>query len=180
MIFCQVSWKIKKKFIYEAFESCNTFLMSFDLWMSRGMDTFVLIVHFLNHSYKFGHVTIGLFEIANAFGTRSWPYKLMRCYEHIASMLRFLHMWRMKVEILKYDLYPYFCYFMSSFEVDNTIYKELLGHVMFKCCQYAIDDTKVCVGLTLIFIKTCKFVFQKTIAWPIKTRKGAKSGKKHA
>jgi len=86
----------------------------------------------------------------------------------------------MKVEILKHDLYPYFCYFMSSFKVDNTIYKELLGHVMFKCCQYAIDDTKVCVGLTLISIKKCKFVFQKTIAWPIKTRKGAKSGKKHA
>jgi hypothetical protein len=54
--------------------------MSFDLWMSRGMDIFVLIVHFLNHNYKFGHVTIGLFEIANTFGTRSWPYKLMRCY----------------------------------------------------------------------------------------------------
>jgi hypothetical protein len=27
------------------------------------------------------------------------------------------------------------------------------GHAMSKCCQYAIDDTKVCVGLTIISIK---------------------------
>ncbi len=26
------------------------------------------------------------------------------------------------------------------------------GHVMSKCCQYAIDESKVCVGLPLISI----------------------------
>jgi hypothetical protein len=35
--------KTKKKFIYEALEACDTFTLSFDLWMSRGgVDTFVL------------------------------------------------------------------------------------------------------------------------------------------
>jgi hypothetical protein len=46
-------------------------MMSFDLWMSRrGIDNFVLIVHFLNHNWEPCHVTIGLFEIAisNTYG----------------------------------------------------------------------------------------------------------------
>jgi hypothetical protein len=27
------------------------------------------------------------------------------------------------------------------------------GHAMFKCCQYVIDDFKICVGLPFISIK---------------------------
>jgi hypothetical protein len=38
--------KTNKKFIFEAFEACDICTVSFDLWMARGMDTFVLIVHF--------------------------------------------------------------------------------------------------------------------------------------
>jgi hypothetical protein len=55
--------KNKKKFIFKPLESCDICTFSFDLWMSRKrMDTFVLIIHFLNHNWEFGHVTIGLFE----------------------------------------------------------------------------------------------------------------------
>ncbi len=32
------------------------------------------------------------------------------------------------------------------------------GHVMSKCCQYAIDDSKVCVGLPSILIKEAQLV----------------------
>ncbi len=55
----------------QSLESCDTCMMSFDLWMSRrGIDNFVLIVHFLNHNWEPCHVTIGLFEIAisNTYG----------------------------------------------------------------------------------------------------------------
>jgi hypothetical protein len=56
--------KTKKKFIFEVFEACDTYTVSFDLWMSRGgVDTFVLIVHFLNHNWELVHVIIGSFEI---------------------------------------------------------------------------------------------------------------------
>ncbi len=37
--------------------------MNCDLWMSRGVDIFELIVHFFNHNLEPGHTTIGLFEI---------------------------------------------------------------------------------------------------------------------
>jgi hypothetical protein len=33
-----------------------------------GVDTFVLIVHFLNHNWELGHVTIGLFQTVKTFG----------------------------------------------------------------------------------------------------------------
>jgi hypothetical protein len=32
------------------------------------------------------------------------------------------------------------------------------GHAMSKCCQYAIDDSKVCVGLIFIFIKEAQSI----------------------
>jgi hypothetical protein len=46
-------------------------MMNFDLWMlRRGVDNFVLIVHFLNHNWEPCHVTIRLFEItiSNTYG----------------------------------------------------------------------------------------------------------------
>jgi len=56
--------KTKKKFIFKAFEACDTCMMSFDLWMSKRVDIFVLIVHFLNHNGELGYVIIGLFKTA--------------------------------------------------------------------------------------------------------------------
>ncbi len=67
-ILLKLAKKTKKKFIYEAFEACDTCMVSFDLWMSRGVDTFVLIVHFLNHNWEHGHVTIDLFKTIETSG----------------------------------------------------------------------------------------------------------------
>ncbi len=56
----------KEKFTSSTFESCNMCIVFFDLWMSRGgVDTFVLIIHFLNDKWKLYHVTIGFFETEN-------------------------------------------------------------------------------------------------------------------
>jgi hypothetical protein len=46
------------------------------------------------------------------------------------------------------------------------------GHAMSKCCQFAIDDTKVCVGLVLISIKLAQSILQKTIISTPKNGKG--------
>jgi hypothetical protein len=68
-ILLRLGEKTKKKFISKVLEACDTCMMSLDLWMSRGgMDTFVWIVHFLNHNWGLGHVIIGLFEITKIFG----------------------------------------------------------------------------------------------------------------
>jgi hypothetical protein len=63
-ILLKITKKTKEKYISSTFESCNTCTISFDLWMSiTGVDTFVLIVQFLNDKWEPCHVTIGLFEI---------------------------------------------------------------------------------------------------------------------
>jgi hypothetical protein len=63
-ILSRLAEKTKKKIISEAFEACDICMVSFDLWMSRGgVDTFVLIVHFLNHNWELGHVIIGFFGL---------------------------------------------------------------------------------------------------------------------
>ncbi len=45
------------------FESCNSCIVSFELWMFRTrLNTFVSIVHFLNDNWEPCYVTIGFFE----------------------------------------------------------------------------------------------------------------------
>jgi hypothetical protein len=42
----------------------TTLITSFDLWMSKGgMDTFSLVINYLNEYWMPQHVTIGLFEV---------------------------------------------------------------------------------------------------------------------
>jgi len=46
-----------------------TLSTSFDLWMSRGgVDTFALVINYLNESWMPQHVTIGLFEVHEIIG----------------------------------------------------------------------------------------------------------------
>jgi hypothetical protein len=67
MIFCLgLRSEKKEKFTSSTFESCNICTVFLDLWMSRGgVDTFVLIIHFLNDNWELCHVTKGFFETAN-------------------------------------------------------------------------------------------------------------------
>jgi len=43
-------------------------MVSFDLWMSRGVDIFVLIIHLLDHNWESSHVIISLFETTKTSG----------------------------------------------------------------------------------------------------------------
>jgi hypothetical protein len=61
--------KMKEKYLSSALDSCNTCMVSFDLWMFRArVDTFVFIVHFLDDKWEPCHVTIGFFEIVKISG----------------------------------------------------------------------------------------------------------------
>jgi hypothetical protein len=57
---------IKDKYVYWSFESCHSSIVSFHLWMYKAkVDTFVMIVHFLNDQWEPCHITIRFFEITN-------------------------------------------------------------------------------------------------------------------
>jgi hypothetical protein len=46
-----------------------TIFTSFNLWMSRGgVDTFAIVIIFLNEFWTFMHVTVGLFEVNETNG----------------------------------------------------------------------------------------------------------------
>jgi hypothetical protein len=46
--------------LFPTFDSCRTCMVSFDLLISKGgVDTFVLITHFLNDTWESYHVTSG-------------------------------------------------------------------------------------------------------------------------
>jgi hypothetical protein len=46
------------------------------------------------------------------------------------------------------------------------------GNVMFKVCQYVINDSKVSKSLMLVSVKDAQVVLQKTITWTKKSMKG--------
>jgi len=62
----------------------TTLSTSFDLWMSRGsVDTFALVINYLNESWMPQHVTIGLFEVHETIGLL-W---LVKCVHYLKSMI---------------------------------------------------------------------------------------------
>jgi hypothetical protein len=87
--------------------------------MSKGVDTFELIVHFLNHNLEPSHITIGLFETINksraAMATQ--VNEVLPTYGLNAKNL----------EYVRYDHYLNLCCFLQGIKVDNTIHRELLG-----------------------------------------------------
>jgi hypothetical protein len=133
-------------------------MVSFDLWMSRGVDTFVLITHLSNHNWEFGHVTISLFETIET----SKASMAIQVNEMLVA-------YGFNIKILAYakDEGNNLC--TMTIVLSSIIYCKVLGlttpfigsywgHAMFKCCKYAIDNIKVYIGLTSISIKNlfCK------------------------
>ncbi len=53
------------------------------------------------------------------------------------------------------------------------------GHERFKCCQHAIDDSKICGGLTTISIKETQIILQKLSLGPKRMGRGDKIGTMH-
>ncbi len=93
----KITKKTKEKDISSTLESWNTCMVSFDLWMSRaGVDTFVLIMHFLNDKWEPCHVTIGSFEKGETSRGMPWFCKSMKSLQNMGSMFGLLHMSKMR------------------------------------------------------------------------------------
>jgi hypothetical protein len=88
---------MKEKYISSALNSCNTCMVSFDLWMFRTrVDTFVLILHFLDDKWDPCHVTIGFFEIVENFEKMPWLCNSMKSLQNTGLMFRLLRMLKKK------------------------------------------------------------------------------------
>jgi hypothetical protein len=78
----------KNKYVFWSLESCHSCIVSFDVWMSKAkVDTFVMIVHFVNAQWEPCHITVGFFEIVDT--TRNAMFcKLMTSLENKDSLPR--------------------------------------------------------------------------------------------
>lgn len=129
--------------------------------MSKGMDTLVPILHFLNHRWELSHVTINLFKTLNTF----WTTMALQVNEVLTT-------YGLNVKIIAYvkDECNYFSTmiitlaFIVLFEVlglTTPFIGNCWGHTIFKCCQYVINDTIICVVKLSISIKIYQSILQK-------------------
>jgi hypothetical protein len=53
----------------------------------------------------------------------------------------------------------------SPLQLTSPFLGSCYGHAMSKACQYAFDDSKVCVGFLEISLKNVQTSLHKTITW---------------
>jgi hypothetical protein len=120
--------------------------------MSReGIDTFILIVHFLNDKWEPCHVIVRFFETINTSGNAMAIQMNNVFAKHGLNILAYVKDQRNNLATMTFALT-----LVVSCEVlglSTFFVGSYWGHAMFKCCQYVIDDSKVCVGLLYISIK---------------------------
>lgn len=128
-------------------------MVSFDLWILRGVDIFVLIIHLLDHDWESGHVIIDLFEIIKTSGTAMaiQMNEVLATYGFNLKILEYV-----KDEGNNLSTMTIALIFIVSCKVlglTTPFIRSYWGHVMSKCYHYAIDNIKVSTILTLISIK---------------------------
>jgi hypothetical protein len=116
--------------------------------MSRvGVDTFVMIVHFLNVQWEPCHITIGFFEILDI--TQS----AMALQVNDVLVKHWFITWviaYVKDEGGNLSTTTIVLTSMVSYQalgLTTPFVGACWGQAMSKCCQYAIDDNKVFLGL---------------------------------
>jgi len=110
-------------------------MVSFDLWMSRGrVDTFVLIIHFLNHNWGPSHVVIDLFETTKIYGVAMaiQVNEVLVTYELNAKILAYVKDDDNNLSIMTSALN--FVISCKLLGLTTSLIGSCWGHAMFKCC----------------------------------------------
>ncbi|KAJ7538060.1 hypothetical protein O6H91_11G033100 [Diphasiastrum complanatum] len=169
----QMVAKTLERYVLPLLASCVTATASFDLWMSRGeIDTFALVINFLNDSWVPCHVTVGLFETPDTSGAAmALQLKELLSQHNLTSRI----IGYVKDEGANLNTMTNALISVVDCEPLNLCEPyagNCFGHVMSKCCQYATNDAKVCAGMKSISLKEAQTSLQKTITWTKKSGKG--------
>jgi hypothetical protein len=135
VILLRLCEKTKKKFISKALEACDTCMVSFDLWMSKGrVDTFVLIIHFLNHNWGPNHVVIDLFETIKIYGVAMaiQVNEVLVTYGLNAKILAYVKDDNNNLSIMTNALNSVIS--CALLRLITSFIGSCWGHAMFKCC----------------------------------------------
>jgi hypothetical protein len=95
--------------------------------MSKGgVDTFILIMHFLNDKWELCYITMRFFEIVDTSGS-AMVLLINNVLENMGFKFVFLHMSKMKGIIFHHDIYISLIYVSWNFGIVDTFCTVLLG-----------------------------------------------------
>jgi hypothetical protein len=136
--------KTMECYVFLVIAICSSMSITFDLGMFHvGIDTFALVVNFINDFWVFRHVTIKLFEELNISSITL--AKLMK------PLLRKFQMTNQKKNYVKDEgsnlgTLESALIFVINRELLNLLKLYVgtyFGHLMSKCCQYVTNEEKV-------------------------------------
>ncbi len=136
--------KTMECYVFLVIAICSSMSITFDLGMFHvGIDTFALVVNFINDFWVFRHVTIKLFEELNISSITL--AKLMK------PLLRKFQMTNKKKNYVKDEgsnlgTLESALIFVINRELLNLLKLYVgtyFGHLMSKCCQYVTNEEKV-------------------------------------
>ncbi len=126
----------------------TTIFTSFDMWMFKdNVDTFAFVMNFLNQSWTPSHVIVNLFEV-NETNEQSMVIQL----ESLFSKFGLMHHLTAYVNEKGNNLMTTTSTSCSIIDFEPLRFIKVhegtcFKHVMFKACQYTINDNKVLRGL---------------------------------
>jgi len=122
-----------------------------------GMDTFVMIVHFLNAQWEPCHIIVGLFEIADTTGSVMALQVIDVLAKHgfITQVIAYVKYEGGNISTMTITLIS--MVLCQALRLTTPFARACWGHAMSKCCQYATDDSKVSSGQS-VSIKEAQLV----------------------
>ncbi|KAG0556897.1 hypothetical protein KC19_11G087000 [Ceratodon purpureus] len=155
-----------EKYILPALAGCVTATASFDLWMSRrGVNTVALVIHFINEQWVPCRVTIGVFEAPDVAGAALAVEvkELLNSFNLTDKIIAFVVDDDSRLGSLISALSS--MVLCAPLQLPEPYSGTCFGHVMFKACENATTDEKVCSRMREVSIDTAIATLKKTISW---------------
>ena len=143
------------------------------LWMSRcGINTFCLVVDFVDGEWVPQHLIVGIFKVSDMFGVAlvevvKW---LLSEFGLTYQVLTYAKDDNINLNMLATNLK--FVVKCKPLEIDEPYLGTCFEHVMSNACQYGTNDNIVCVGMTCVSLKDAHVALQKISTWIKKSSKG--------
>jgi len=140
--------KVMKMHMLLTITQCVIATTTFDLWMSKtNFDMFVLVISFINDDWVAYHVIVRLFEALYTFGAtlvEQMKYLLVE-YQVTSKIITYVKDENTNLNTFVFAFTS--VVFCASLQLVAPFNGTRFGHVMFKACQYATNDTKIRVGM---------------------------------
>ncbi len=142
------------------------------------VDTFALVINYLNECWMPQHVIIGLFEVheTTRLSMAGQLRSLLEKHDLMHRMITFVKDEGNNLMSMATTLCSIVdCHLLKLQRVCEGM---CFGHIMFKTCQYVTNDEKVIIGLKQVNVKATQGNLQKIIAWTKKSGKGKQEWEK--